>query len=213
MHVLLIDDHALFREGLRFILCDQFGSIPILQASNCEEAAEFANAEAPVNVILLDMQLSGVSDIGALKMIRAMFADARVVIVSAYCTPEGVRAAIDNGAMGYIPKSSSPTLLKSALGVVMAGGVYLPAEVMLAARASGEDGGSLQRDVLARLTDRQRDVLRLLVVGATNKRIARALDIGEATVKTHLLTVFRVFNARTRSEVVYAVGRLGITLE
>jgi DNA-binding NarL/FixJ family response regulator len=213
MHVLLIDDHTMFREGLRLILGNLYGELPILEADSCEKAADFANDEEPIDIVLLDMQLPGVSDVGAVKMIRAMFAEARVVVVSGHCTPERVRDAIDAGAMGYISKASNSELLKSALGVVVAGGVYLPAEVLLAARAVGESGGAVQRDVLTQLTDRQRDVLRLLVLGNRNKRIARLLDIGEATVKTHVAAVLRAFGAETRSEVVYTVGRLGLRLE
>jgi len=213
MRLLLIDDHTLFREGLSLILSGLRADLMLLQAGSCEEAAELANADEQVDLILLDMKLPGVSGVAALKMIRAMFAGTRVIIVSGECTPQDVNAAIEAGAMGYIPKTSSPNLLMSALGVVMANGVYLPAEIMLAARASGINGNGAQANAIVALTDRQCDVLRLLVEGAPNKRIARLLDISEATVKTHLAAVFRLLDVHNRTEAVYAAARLGLNLE
>jgi len=213
MRLLLIDDHTLFREGLRLILSGLRSDLTLLLAESCEAAADLANADERFDIILLDMKLPGVSGIEAIKMIRAMFSDARVIVVSGECTPADVSAAIDAGAMGYIPKTSSPELLMSALGVVIAKGVYLPSEIMLAIRgAGGVNGRETPADSIAQLTDRQRDVLRLLVEGAPNKRIARLLNISDATVKTHVAAVFRVLGVRNRTETVYATARMGIKL-
>lgn len=207
MRILLVDDHPLFREGLRLMLASLDAGAQILQAGSAEEALQMAPTTAPVDLILLDFKLPGMSGLEALDPIRTAYSDARLVILSGETAPAGVNASIEAGAMGYIPKTSSPEVLMSALRLVMSNGVYLPAEIMLAAQVSEQRD---ERQPRPSLTDRQHAVLKLLVEGAPNKRIAQLLNIGEATVKTHIAGVFRALGVRNRTEAVYASARLGL---
>lgn len=214
MRVLMIEDHPAFCIGVEQILNAYYKDVNFIQVRRCEEVAELAINAERIDLVLLDLQLPGVSNIEALKMVRAMYPEIPVVIISSNCDPAIVNRAIhEGGAMGYISKATNRDLLKGAIDVVLAGGVYLPADVVLAARGLGEGAAIDCEDVLSQLTDRQRDVLRLMVVGSSNKYIARALNIGETTVKTHVDNIRKIFGAPNRTAVLYAMQKMGLKLE
>ncbi|MEZ5741025.1 MAG: response regulator transcription factor [Burkholderiaceae bacterium] len=124
MKLLLVDDHELFRAGLKFILEDFEESVDFLEASSTEEAAAFQ--DQPIDLILLDLGLHGRSGLDALDAIRKGFTDATIVVLSSDEDPVRVRMCIEQGASGYIPKSSSQDVMIQALRLVLAGGIYLP---------------------------------------------------------------------------------------
>ena len=136
------------------------------------------------------------------------------MIVSSDDDPELIRQAIDLGASGFVPKTSTPPLLISALQLILAGGVYLPRAVLSqtpqgAAPRSAEPSTSAAATPSG-LTDRQEEVLLKAVRGQSNKTIARAMDLSEGTVKAHLSAAFRVLGVRNRTEAVYAAAARGI---
>ncbi|HEY3698913.1 MAG TPA: response regulator transcription factor [Spongiibacteraceae bacterium] len=210
MKILLVDDHPLFREGLKFMLRDLDSNIDILQASALEEAAESHYNPAP-DLILLDMKLPGISGIDAIRAVRAWLPTSRVVVLSGEVSLEIVNGAIEAGAMGYIPKTASPEVLLGALRLILANGVYLPVEIMRAAEASA--ASAINEHTHVTLTARQLSVLQMVIQGAANKTIARTLNIGEATVKTHVGAVLRILGARNRTEAVYVAAKNGIRFE
>jgi DNA-binding NarL/FixJ family response regulator len=122
-----------------------------------------------------------------------------------------VRAAIEHGAMGFIPKSSTPEVLIQALRLVLARGVYLP-PLAIGARALSAAATGAAETRLPGITERQMDVLRCVIQGKPNKAIARDLDISEGTVKLHLSAVFRALDVHNRTEAVYAAAKLGLRL-
>jgi DNA-binding NarL/FixJ family response regulator len=132
------------------------------------------------------------------------------VVLSGEDSAGVVRAAIEGGAMGFIPKSSTPEVLIQALRLVLARGVYLPPAVLDA--AAEPPAGTGGEAALRGLTPRQIDVLRCVIQGKSNKVIARDLDVSEGTVKAHLSSVLRAFGARSRTEAVYAAAKLGLKL-
>jgi DNA-binding NarL/FixJ family response regulator len=213
MNILLIDDHALFREGLKFLLRSLDGALEIDEASDCAEALRQVAARS-YDLVLLDFKMPGLAGFDALAALRDAIPGAPLVVLSGEDNPGVVRSAIERGAMGFIPKSSTPEVLIQALRLVLARGVYLPPAVLDSARAPAlAESGAIAGDrVLPGLTPRQMDVLRCVIQGKSNKIIARELDVSEGTVKAHLSSVLRALDARNRTEAVYAAAKLGLRL-
>lgn len=213
MRVLVVGDHALFREGLRLLLL----SIPGIEcqvAGSAEEGLALAQARR-FDVILLDWHMEGLSGEAAIARLREVAEDARIVVVSAEKSASLVRTAIDAGAVGFIPKESSPEALQQALEKITGGGVYLPSALLSYADRAGVRGAGQPRDIadaFPGLTQRQADVLAAMLRGMSNKLIARHLGISDASVKTHLSAVFRELNVQSRTEAVYVAARQGVRI-
>jgi len=216
MNILLIDDHALFREGLKFLLRSLDAALQVDEAGNCAKALEHAAAR-DYDLVLLDLKMPGVEGLEALAALREALPAAPLVVLSGEDNSGVVRAAIERGAMGFIPKSSTPEVLIQALRLVLARGVYLPPAVLDApgappSAAPAVAQGAAGDAVLPGLTARQMDVLRCVIQGKSNKIIARELDVSEGTVKAHLSSVLRALDVRNRTEAVYAAAKLGLRL-
>jgi len=214
MNVLLIDDHTLFRSGMKFLLADLDASVRFLEAGDCAEA--MAYRDEPIDLILLDLSMPGVSGEAAIREVRAAFEQPTLVVVSSELDPRLVRSAVDAGACGFIPKTSTHAILLGALRLIFAGGVYLPPHVLrerdFPAPAPGvEPASDVVPPRIEGLSQRQTEVLLRAVLGKSNKVIARELDVSEGTVKAHLSTSFRALGVANRTEAVYAAARMGLT--
>lgn len=213
MKILIVDDHQLIREGLRPVL-KQLAPAPetaeVLEAADFEAALGLAQDHPDLDLVLLDLNLPGITGLAALERLQQRFPAVPVVLVSGEDDPDLVRSALEHGALGFIPKSSSSAVILGAIRLVLAGGTYVPREIMAAPRAAA--AAPAGRDGLQGLglTPRQADVLRLLLAGKSNKLICRELDLAEGTVKNHLAAIFRALNVSTRMEAVVAAGKLGI---
>lgn len=218
MKILLIDDHALFRDGIRLLLGELSPEPEVLEAGDCGSGCALLEQHPDVSLILLDLELPDLNGTEALQRIRGRYPDIRLVVVSAHENVSNVLAALDAGALGFIPKAATPEIMLAALNLVLAGGIYLP-PVMLSADtrndASAEQSGAAlpEGPALEGLSDRQVTVLRKLLQGRSNKDICRELDLSPSTVKNHVSAVFRVLNVSTRTQAVVAAARLGFTLE
>jgi DNA-binding NarL/FixJ family response regulator len=209
--LLLVDDHPLFRSGLMYLLRTLDSQLEVDEAGNCNQA--LARAGRDYDLVLLDLKMPGVNGLDALSAIRSNFPQSPAVVLSSEDDPRIVRQAIDSGAMGYIPKSSTPDVMIQALRLILARGVYLPPNVLSAdAEPAPKPPGELADDSIEGLSPRQMEVLRLVIQGKPNKVIAAELDISEATVKAHLSAVLRALGARNRTEVVYAAAKMGLRL-
>ncbi len=213
MRILLIDDHTLFRRGLRLMLADLAPHLDISEAASCAEA--LALQGEMFELVLLDINMPGRTGLDGLQSIKQAFSDAYVVILSGEESAKTVRAAIDQGASGFVPKTSSPEVMIRALQLVLDKGIYLPPQVLMAQTAEGVASGREKSDrghasdLLAGMTERQRVVLKLALKGSPNKVIARELGISEGTIKSHLSTAFRMLNVRNRTEALYRVAHIG----
>lgn len=212
MRVLLVDDHHLFRQGLKFILEDLDETIQFTETGTCEQALELEPA-GHIDLILLDFRLPGIEGLEALREIRKCFESAPVVVLSGEDNPRIIRETIDHGAAGFIPKSSTPEVLIAALRLILADGIYLPPHALHEAPASAKPVVSSEAPAPPgdQLSGRQREVLLRVVQGKPNKVVARELDISEGTVKAHLSAAFRVLGVRNRTEAVYVAARLGLS--
>ena len=217
MKILVVDDHPLIREALKQVLSTLDSDIQVLEASSAKEGFAVSRAHPDLHLILLDLSLPGEDGLESLPLFRERAPQVPVVVFSAHDDPDIVKRAIDAGAMGFIPKTSSNALLVNALRFVLAGGVYLPIEVLRQQAAetggfadSAPGGSSGLRDL--GLTHRQTQVLALLVQGKSNKLICRELKLAEGTVKVHVAAVLRTLGVANRTQAVLAVSRLGIKL-
>jgi len=208
VNVLLVDDHELFRSGLKFLLADLVENISFFEAPSCAVATELA-ATTRFDIVLLDLNLPGISGLDALALLRARIEDAVIVVVSAEEDRKVIRQIIEAGAAGYIPKASSHAIMMAALRLVLAGGVYLPANT-LSAKLPQDSGADSKKGTIDNLTERQIETLRIAMQGKANKVIARELNISEATVKAHLSSVFRVLGVKNRTEAVFAAAKIGL---
>ena len=221
MIVLLVDDHTLFRHGLKFLLADLDPAISFLEGRDLASALTHAGRE-DIDLILLDLHLPDVRDLDGLRTVKDTFADSTVVVLSSEENAALVRDCIEAGAAGFIPKSSTPAVLVSALRLVLSGGTYLPPQVLgvrghepvPAATPSASTQPPRPREVHepgARLTDRQLQILLLAVQGKSNKMIARELKVSEGTVKQHLSALFRALGVNNRTEAVFVAAELGLS--
>jgi len=209
LRILLADDHALFRAGLRHLLND-FGDRPQIEEAHDYDATVKRLSEVnDLDLLLLDLNMPGMTGISAVEDLCALAPDVPIIVISVRETAEDVRKAIDAGAMGYIPKSSTPEVMMSALQLVLSGGIYLPPNLLQKLPAgnggTAENGGGAD-DQLARLTPRQRDVLQLLAQGQSNKQIADVLGLAPGTVKIHISRILRAFKVHNRTQAVIAAA-------
>ena len=204
MNILLADDHVLFRSGMRYILAEFGSDVDIHEVGSGEELLEAARSRS-FDLVLMDMLMPGMNQGDVIGMIRALHPKLPIVIVSMLDSPGVIRGAVASGASGFIPKTSTPSLMTEAIRLVLAGGVYLPPAVLAVEEdAKAEDAGYSPLPPDARLTRQQRAVLAELSVGKSNKEIAQSLSISEATVKVHLAAIMRTLKVHNRTQVVLA---------
>ena len=208
MKLLTIDDHALFRQGLKFLLMDLQNDLECIEAESLAGALALDDKES-VEFILLDYHLRDSKGEESLEKISGVFENAVIVVLSGEENPQLIRNIIDRGAAGFIPKSSTQDILIAALKLILAGGVYIPAVAVNASPASPATTEVLEEGISS-LSKRQLEVLRRAVQGKSNKVIARELFIAEGTVKAHLSAAFRALGVSNRTEAVYAASRLNL---
>jgi DNA-binding NarL/FixJ family response regulator len=219
MKILVVDDHPLIREALPQVLRALDSTMELLQAATCAEAMERTRLNPDIALVLLDLALPGVDGFEALRQLRQEFPAIPVVVLSAYEQPDTVMRAIDGGAMGFIPKTSHTPLLIQALRLVLSGGIYLPPSIVGKQEPAAPVGSGLStalpnlrnpRDI--GLTDRQCQVLALMLQGKPNKLICRELNLAENTVKIHISAILRALSVHNRTQAVIAASKLGLKL-
>ena len=211
MKALLVDDHAIFREGLTLLIAQHFQDVQLLQAQRLAQALALARQHDDLDVVLLDLTLPDSQGLGALTKVHEATHRARVIVLSADDSASSVRGAIEQGAAGFIPKTAQGATLREALGTALAGGVYLPPS-LLGIEPLAVTTANAREAAAVDLSPRQIDVLRLLIQGATNKHICRELALAESTVKTHLAEIFRRLEVNNRTQAVIAAARLNLRL-
>jgi DNA-binding NarL/FixJ family response regulator len=216
MRVLIVDDHPLYCLGVKALLTTLDPDVQVDVAANVEECVALADAEPPIDLVLLDMKLPGTSRLDALSRVKGVFEEASVVVVSGEEDLALILQAIEAGAAGYIPKSTDPAVTIQALRLVLAHGIYLPPEafrLMADARVAppvAPEPRAPAGGVKPELSDRQAAVLHRLLQGKSNKVIARELSIAEGTVKAHLWAVYQLLGVNSRAQAMCRVHELGM---
>jgi DNA-binding NarL/FixJ family response regulator len=217
MKILIVDDHALIREALASVLKEMKPDAHVLEAPDCRQAMQLVEAHADLNLILLDLTLPDRDGYSVLAELRERYPAVSIVVLSALQDRANVVKALDLGAQGYIPKSANRDVMRSALQLVFAGGIYIPPEILghdeplASPSAAKRPAGDRPRVTPAELglTERQLDVLALMMQGKSNKAICRILDLAEPTVKNHVTAILRALKVTNRTEAVIAVNELG----
>ena len=213
MKILVIDDHALIRQALQNMLRVLDSGAEVLESADCSAALTLAAEQPDLDLILLDLHLPGMGGMDALTHFRQSHPAVPVVVLSGDNDRQTVLTAIDRGAMGFIPKSSSNDVMLSALRLVLSGGMYLPTEILdhTGLAKVGNSGSTTSAEL--GLTDRQMEVLALLLQGKSNKLICRELGLAEGTVKIHVTAVLKALNVTSRTQAVIAASQLGLRFD
>ena len=199
MKILIADDHQLFREGLRHILTLYVEASQIVEASSFAEVIEAGERESGIDLALLDLTMSGGPWPECLRKLRHLLpSPAHIVIVSDVADRSAVNLAIDLGASGFITKASSSQVFLAALNLVVAGGIYLPAE--FADPDNQLVTATVEVPNITHLTPRQREILSQLKTGKSNREIATDLGLAEGTVKLHVTSILKALSVRSRTQ-------------
>jgi DNA-binding NarL/FixJ family response regulator len=203
--VVIADDHPMVRDALARVVGQLYADARVLEAGDFAAVLGCLGSATP-DLVLIDLNMPGMDGLDGLRRLREAFPALVIVVASGQDDPATIRAALANGANGFIPKIDPPDLLLQALRVVRAGGIYIPARSLGDARASVVGPGPNASG----LTARQLDVLRLLMKGEPNKVIGRQLGLTEGTVKIHIAAILRALQARNRTEAVIRARELGL---
>lgn len=164
------------------------------------------------DLVMLDLNLPDSEGTSLLMQLRSEFPDVPVVVISAQDDRETITRSIDQGAMGFISKSSTTSVLISALQLVMKGGIYVPPQILNDVRDARPPRPSVQDVADIGLTPRQIQVLTLMIEGMPNKLICRELAISDGTAKTHISTILRLIGVKNRTQALFALSEMGIRL-
>ncbi len=208
--ILLIDDHALIRSGLRMVVQSGVPGAVLREAGSIAEALRDVDG-APAcqpHLVLLDIELPGLNGLDGLTVLRKRWPDAPVVMLSSHTEPETVRDALARGAVAYVAKSEPSEKIIAAVDRALRGEVRGNGQ----GHAERDDAASTDAGGAAgsRLTPRQCEVLDLLCEGLSNKVIGRRLDLSENTVRGHVQAVLAFLNVSSRSEAAFAARRRGL---
>lgn len=211
--ILLAESHAAARQGLSLILRRLGGNTVIIEAADCDAALRIAGQQADVDLVLLDTAMPGMEGPQGIERVRAYLPSTPIVMLSASEDPQTVRDALSCGAQGFIPKSTTGTLMLGALQLVFSGGVYLPSFLLdLPKLPSNDTPFNPNAGDGSGLTRRQREVLALIIKGHPNKEIARALNISVTTVRTHATAIFKTLHVTNRTQAGHVAAQRGFSL-
>lgn len=211
MRILLADDHALFREGMRYMLQQLPQEVEVLEAGNFQDCLKLAGQHPALDMVLLDLHMPGSDGAKSVSYFHQRYPHIPVVVVSSEDECGNMEKVMNYGASGFICKSSSVQTMLGALKLVLSGGVYVPPEML---RSQPVEAGPVDRRTSKTngygLTLRQMEVLQYLCAGKSNKEIAASIHLAEGTVKIHVAAVYQALNVGSRLEAVRAAEQLGL---
>jgi DNA-binding NarL/FixJ family response regulator len=205
-HLVIADDHPLFRDALRQAVASVIPAAVIDEAGSFDDLAALLERDAEVDLILLDLSMPGISGFSGLIYLRAQYPAIPVVIVSASGDAETIRRSVDFGASGFIPKRFGVDTLRDAIPKIMDGDVWIPSDVDLSSTIDPEI--TRLRDRLVTLTPQQVRVLMMLSQGLLNKQIAYQLGVSEATIKAHVSAILQKLGVESRTQAVIAAAKI-----
>jgi DNA-binding NarL/FixJ family response regulator len=205
-HLIIADDHPLFRDALRHAVASVLPSAKVGEAGTFEELTGMLERESDVDLVLLDLSMPGISGFSGLIYLRAQYPAIPVVIVSASDDVGTIRRSLDFGASGFVPKRYGVEMLREAIQKVLDGDVWIPSDIDLNAAADPEM--TKLRDRLVTLTPQQVRVLMMLSEGLLNKQIAYELGVSEATIKAHVSAILQKLGVESRTQAVIAAAKI-----
>jgi len=205
MKILVIDDHALVREGLSQVLKVLDENVEVLQAGTCGQGFALAQAHHDLDLVLLDYHLPDMTGLSALTVFGQRHPELPILMLSGSANIQIMRQVLKAGAAGFVTKSSVSDELLQAVRRVLDGDVYLPQDLKAAFAQQSTDPVT-ERPAL---TQRQELVLRELLDGRSNREISQTIGISDETVKTHVAAILRHFEVQNRTQAVVAAARFG----
>jgi DNA-binding NarL/FixJ family response regulator len=196
VHILLIDDHAMFRAGLRMLLGSSISVVTVLESGSLNEAIR--DVSSPPDLVLLDIKLPGINGVDGLALLKRQWPEVPVLMLSSQDEPEMVRLAMARGATGFLSKAETAERMVAVVRQLLRHD--LPAELP----------DSCEVPPARRFTPRQCEVLELLCQGLSNKLIARRLGLAENTVRWHVQAILSELQVSSRSEAAFAARTLGL---
>lgn len=219
--IMMVDDHALFRDGMRYVLQRLPEDVEIIEAGNFPDGLRLAQQHPELDLALLDLNMPGSEGPLSIRYFNRHYPHIPVVVVSGEEGRAYMEKVLDYGAMGFISKSSSAAVMLGALNLVLSGGVYIPAEMLrqhsVIIDDKWDDGGKpgkedrrTMRTNEYGLTRRQMEVLRYIAAGMSNKEIAESIYLAEGTVKIHVAAIYHTLHVGSRLEAVRVAEELGL---
>lgn len=211
LKILVVDDHALVREGLRQVLKGLDEQVEVLDAGHCARAFELAAEHADLDLVLLDYHLPDMNGLEALDVFAKNHPELPIIMLSGSVNPQVMRQVLAKGAAGFLTKSGLSNDLLSVLRLVLSGGVYVPPEVLQEDEFAKTPGREVDAtpNAPSQLTPRQEEVLYLLLDGRSNKEISQTLNLADETTKNHVSGILRAFGVKTRIQAVLTATQRG----
>ncbi len=213
MTILLADDHALFRDGMHYVLRQLADDVEILDASSFSEMLKLAEGRSSINLVLMDLHMPGSNGPASVRTFNLKYPQVPLVVVSGSEQREDMERVMEYGAMGFISKMTSGKVMLAALRMVLDGGIYLPPQLLQQSVEHMEQAVADKRSRRSNefgLTARQVDVLQYLSQGLSNKETALRMGLAEGTVKIHVAAIFQALHVSNRMDAVRAAQRLGM---
>lgn len=221
MRIVVADDHALVRGGIGILIKTLHPDTEVIECNNYDKTLQIIDGSEPVDLLLLDLLMPGMDLINSVKHICGNWPDVPVIVISVREDLQTILEALRAGAMGYIPKTSSPDVTMNAIRLVLSGGIYVPPDALQlgagyrAATDSLSGLSELPEDITPaqpayRLTSRQVDVMDLITEGRSNKEIAAELNLTPGTVKMHLSRIYKVLGVASRTKAIAKYTKLGM---
>jgi len=207
-HLVIADDHPLFRDALRQTVASVAPAAKIAEAGSFDDLTALLEQDGDVDLILLDLTMPGTSGFSGLIYLRAQYPAVPVIVVSASDDGATIRRSLDFGASGFIPKRFGVDTLRDAILKVMDGNVWVPPDTDLSAAVDPEM--TRLRDRLVTLTPQQVRVLMMLSEGLLNKQIAYELGVSEATIKAHVSAILQKLGVESRTQAVIAAAKIEV---
>jgi DNA-binding NarL/FixJ family response regulator len=219
--ILVVDGHPLILEGLHQLLRQLDSEVEVLDAQNGDEGLRLADAHPDADILLLGAEMPDPRGLTLLRTLCERHPYLRIVVMSTAVRREDVVQVMDCGAMGFLPKKSPRLLMLHALRLVMMGGVYVPRATFSSAADAHPESAPVPRPTRDKpitprelgLTERQSQVLALIMEGKSNKAICRELRLADGTVKIHVAAILRTLNVATRTQAVIEAARLGLNID
>jgi DNA-binding NarL/FixJ family response regulator len=208
--ILIADDHWVVRESLKQVARGIDATVNIKEASTFEEALSILDDHPYIGLILVDLVMPGVKELQGLELLRRRFPAIPVAVISIHEDPDYVRQAIQNGVIGYIPKSANAEEIRLALTRIFEGEVYFPRDLLTRSWPVAAQGPAAESEQGPRLSEREDEILTLLGEGRAVNGIAKALGITPQTVRVHLGNAMRKLGLKNREAAIrFAVTRSG----
>ena len=209
LHLLIVDDHPLFREALASAIALAFPKARLDEAEGIRSACELLGRTPAIDLTLLDLSMQGVTGFDGLIAIRTRFPRVPILIVSGLEDPRIMREAVQRGAAGFVPKAVDKATLTRAISEVLNGSLYMPPELTNAPEeVSARPKKTPLAERVAQLTPQQIRVLTMIRQGKLNKQIAHELQVGDSTVKAHVSEILRKLEVISRTQIVIETAYL-----